>query len=92
MPTITTSLNDGFDVRIEYTPTFDGYIEDITIISATTGECVNELLDDNSVAWKQAWSAAERHMLSLPVTPKVRRAIAADVAAMCADTPYGVAA
>ncbi len=93
MPSTTATLGEGFAARIDYT-TDDQYIEDITIISATTGECLNELLDDNSVAWKQAWSAAERHMLAQPVTKQARRAMAANVASMCHDTPYayGVAA
>ena len=92
MPTTTATLCDGFDVRIEYASTFDGYIEDITITSATTGECVNDLLDDNSVAWKQAWSAAERHMLAQPITRNARRVIAASMASMCHDTPFAVGA
>ena len=87
MPTTTATLNDGFDVRIEYT-TDEQYIEDITVFDSDTGKNLNKLLDDNSVAWKQAWSAAERHMLAQPVTKQARRAIAADMAAMCADTPY----
>jgi hypothetical protein len=93
MPSTTATLNDGFDVLIEYT-TDEQYIEDITVFDPDSGKNLNKLLDDNSVAWKQAWSAAERHMLDQPVTRKARRASAANTAAMCHDTPYayGVAA
>ena len=93
MPTTTATLNEGFDVLIEYT-TDEQYIEDITVFDPDSGKNLNKLLDDNSVAWKQAWSAAERHMLAQPVTRTARRAMAANVASMCHDTPYsyGVAA
>ena len=87
MPTTTATLNEGFDVLIEYTSD-ESYIESITVTSAATGECMNKLIEYSSTAWNQAWSAAERHMLAQPVTKQARRAIAADMAAMCADTPY----
>jgi len=87
MPTTTATLNEGFDVLIEYTSD-ESYIESITVTSAATGECMNKLIEYSSTAWNQAWNAAERHMLAQPVTKQARRAIAADMAAMCADTPY----
>lgn len=87
MPTTTASLNDGFDVRIEYT-TDDQYIEDITVFDPDTGKNLNKLIEYSSAAWDQAWNAAERHMLAQPVTHKARRAMAANVASMCHDTPY----
>lgn len=91
MPSTTATLNEGFDVRIEYT-TDEAYIEDITVLDPDTGKNLNKLLDDNSVAWKQAWSAAERHMLAQPITRHARRVIAASMASMCADTPYAYGA
>ena len=89
MPSTTATLNDGFDVLIEYT-TDEQYIEDITVFDPDSGKNLNKLLDDNSVAWKQAWSAAERHMLAQPITRNARRVIAASMASMCHDTPYAV--
>lgn len=91
MPSTTATLNDGFDVLIEYT-TDEQYIEDITVFDPDSGKNLNKLLDDNSVAWKQAWSAAERHMLAQPITRNARRVIAASMASMCHDTPYAVGA
>lgn len=87
MPSTTATLNEGFDVLIEYTSD-ESHIESITVTSAATGECMNKLIEYSSTAWNQAWNAAERHMLAQPVTKQARRAIAADMAAMCADTPY----
>ena len=93
MPTTTATLNEGFDVLIEYTSD-ESHIESITVTSAATGECMNKLIEYSSTAWNQAWNAAERHMLAQPVTRTARRAMAANVASMCHDTPYayGVAA
>jgi len=87
MPTTTATLNEGFDVLIEYTSD-----ESITVTSAATGECMNKLIEYSSTAWNQAWNAAERHMLAQPVTRKTRRAMAANVASMCHDTPYAYGA
>lgn len=94
MGQVAAKLNEGFDVLIEYTPTEDGHIDEITVTSAATGENVNALIEFSSTAWDQAWTAAERHLLAQPVTRKARRQMAADVASMCYGTPYayGVAA
>lgn len=92
MPSTTATLNDGFDVLIEYTTDEEQYIEDITVFDPDSGKNLNKLLDDNSVAWKQAWSAAERHMLAQPITRSARRVIAASMASMCHDTPFAVGA
>jgi len=93
MPSITASLNEGFDVRIEYTSD-DLFVESINVFDPDTGKNLNKLIEYSSTAWNQAWNAAERHMLDQPVTRKTRRAMAANVASMCHDTPYacGVAA
>lgn len=92
MPTTTATLNEGFDVRIEYDVDVDGDVGDVKVYSALTGQDLTDLLAYTGQLWDQAWHAAERHMLAQPVTRKTRRAMAANVASMCHDTPYGVAA
>lgn len=91
MPSITASLNEGFDVRIEYTSD-DLFVESINVFDPDTGKNLNKLIEYSSTAWNQAWSAAERHMLAQPITRSARRASAANTAAMCHDTVYRVAA
>lgn len=88
MPTIATTLGEGFDARITYDVDEDGEISDVKVHSALTGQDLTDLLAYTGQLWDQAWNAAERHMLAQPVTKQARRAIAADMAAMCADTPY----
>lgn len=88
MPTIATTLGEGFDARITYDVDADGEISDVKVHSALTGQDLTDLLSYTGQLWDQAWSAAERHMLTQPVTRQARRAIAAYVAAMCHDTPY----
>lgn len=94
MPTIATTLGEGFDARITYAVDEDGEISDVKVHSALTGQDLTDLLAYTGQLWDQAWNAAERHMLAQPVTRKARRTIAANTAAMCHDTPfaYGVAA
>lgn len=94
MPTIAATLGEGFDARITYSVDADGEIEDVKVYSALTGQDLTDLLAYTGQLWDQAWNAAERHMLAQPVTKKARRAMAANVASMCHDTPYayGVAA
>jgi hypothetical protein len=55
---------------------------------------LTNLLDSNSAERNQAWNEAERFAASMIPTRKARRAMAANVASMCHDTPYayGVAA
>ena len=94
MPTIAATLGEGFDARITYDVDEDGEISDVKVHSALTGQDLTDLLAYTGQLWDQAWDAAERHMLDQPVTRKARRAMAANVASMCHDTPFafGVAA
>ena len=94
MPAIATTLGEGFAARIEYDVDEDGEISDVKVHSALTGQDLTDLLAYTGQLWDQAWNAAARHMLDQPVTRKTRRAMAANVASMCHDTPYacGVAA
>ena len=86
--------SEGFAARIEYDVDEDGEVEDVKVFSAETGQDLTDLLAYTGQIWDQAWNAAERHMLDQPVTRKARRAMAANVASMCHDTPFafGVAA
>ena len=88
MPTIATTLGEGFDARITYDVDEDGEVEDVKVFSAETGQDLTDLLAYTGQLWDQAWNAAARHMLDQPVTRKTRRAMAANVASMCHDTPY----
>lgn len=94
MPTIAATLGEGFDARVTYEVDEDGEISDVKVHSALTGQDLTDLLAYTGQPWDQVWNAAERHMLAQPVTRTARRAIAANTAAMCHDTPYtyGVAA
>ena len=94
MAQVAATLNEGFAVLIDYTPTDDGHIEDITVLDPDTGKDLTPLVAYSSTAWNQAWTAAERHLLATPASRKTRSMLAANMAAMCHDTPfaYGVAA
>ena len=92
MPSTTSTLGEGFAARIEYDVDEDGEVEDVKVFSAETGQDLTDLLAYTGQLWDQAWNAAERHMLAQPITRSARRVIAASTAAMCHDTPYGVAA
>lgn len=85
--TLTAKLNLTFSAIVTAEVDADGEVTDIEVHSASTGENLTTLLE-GSPAWDQAWSAAERHMLAQPVTRKARRAMAANVASMCHDTPH----
>ena len=92
--TLNTTIGAEFKVRIDAELDIDGEVSNVQIFSIATGEDLTNLLDSNSAERNQAWNAAERHMLAQPVTRKARRAMAANVASMCHDTPFafGVAA
>lgn len=92
MTETTATLGEGFSARVEYSVDIDGDISDVKIYSAETGQDLTDLLAYTGQLWDQAWSAAERHMLAQPITRHARRVIAASMASMCHDTPYGVAA
>ena len=92
--TLSTTIGAGFKARIDAELDIDGEVSDVQIFSIATGEDLTSAFDSNSAERNQAWDAAERFAASMIPTRKVRRAIAADVASMCYDTPYayGVAA
>lgn len=84
MPRITATLNEGFVAEINYTA-FEDEVSDLRIHCPVTGMDLTDLVAYSSTAWDQAWSAAERHLLSTPVNR-------ADIRSMTYDTPYARAA
>lgn len=91
MPRITATLNEGFVADIDYTA-FEDVVSDLRVRCPVTGIDLTDLVAYSSTAWDQAWDAAERHLIAQPSTTKAQRAAANDMAAMCHDTPYRVAA
>lgn len=92
--TLNTTIGAGFKARIDAELDIDGEVSDVQIFSIATGEDLTSAFDSDSAERNQAWNAAERFAASMIPTRKVRRAIAANTAAMCHDTPFafGVAA
>lgn len=88
----TATLGEGFATSIEYDVDIDGDISDVKVYSAETGQDLTNLLAYTGQLWDQAWSAAERHMLSQPITRNARRVITASMASMCHDTPFALGA
>ena len=86
--TLNTTIGAGFKARIDAELDIDGEVSDVQIFSLTTGEDLTTAFDSNSSERNQAWNEAERFAASMIPTRKVRRAIAANTAAMCHDTPY----
>lgn len=83
MPRITATLNEGFKADIDYEVSCDE-VSDLRIHCAFTGMDLTDLVAYSSTAWDQAWDAAERHMLSQPMTKETRN----DIRSMTYDTPY----
>ena len=92
--TLNTTIGAEFKVRIDAELDIDGEVSNVQIFSLATGEDLTSAFDSNSAERNQAWDAAERCAASMIPTRKARRAMAANVASMCHDTPYayGVAA
>jgi len=62
----------------------DDYVTDIEVICAETGKKLNGLIYGGS-AWNEAWSIAERRILTLPF---VQKNIHRTFKETCHDTPY----
>lgn len=91
MTRFQTTLNENFPVLIEYELDSTGDISEVEVTSLATGQNVNDLILGTFV-WDEAWSAAERHLLSQPITKQQLRSRRLNRIAQTFDTPFQEAA
>ena len=82
--TTETTLGESFKAIINIEIDQDGDVSDVEVFSQETGQNLTDLIYGSS-AWDQAWSIAERRILTLPI---VQKNIHRTFKETCHDTPY----